>query len=87
MTPTKTIVLHCLIILSHCFFSSSRVSCDFRPWEADCRSEVLGDGNVTTHPLQQMKYIVDDLGTQGVGDLSTVKTTVPLSGLFSKNRK
>ena len=48
---------------------------------------MLSDGNVTTHPLQQMKYIVDELGTQGVGDLSTVKTNVPLSGLCSKNRK
>ena len=87
MTQTKTTVLHCLIILSHCHLSSSRVPCDLRPWETDCRSEVLSDGNVTTHPLQQGKYIVDELGTQGVGDLSTVKTKVPLSGVCSKNRK
>ena len=83
MTQTKAIVLHCLIILSHCFYSSSKVSCDLRPWEAECRSEVPGDGNVT-HPLQQMEYIIDDLGIQGSGDLTTVKTTIPLSGWFSK---
>ena len=83
MIQTKTIVFHCLIILSHCFYSSSKVFCDLRPWEAECRSEVPGDGNVT-HPLQQMEYIIDDLFTQGLEDLTTVKTTIPLSGWFSK---
>ena len=77
-----TIVFHCLIILSHCFYSSSKVNCDLRPWEEVCRSEVP-DGNVTQSP-QQMEYIIDDIGTQGLEDLTTVKTTIPLSGLFSK---
>ena len=87
MTQIKTTVLHCLIIFSHCHMSSSRVPCDLRPWETICRSEVMIDGNDTTHPLEQRKYIADELGTQGVGDLTTVRTRVPLSGVCSKNRK
>ena len=44
-------------------------------------------GNGTSLPLEQGKYIVEDLGNQGVEDLSTVRTLVPLSGVYPKNRK
>ena len=87
MTQIKTSILHCIFLFIHCHMSSSRVPCDIRPWEIDCRSQVMNGGNVTSLPLEQGKYIVEDLGNQGVEDLSTVRTIVPLSGVYSKNRK
>ena len=83
MTQIKTSILHCIFLFIHCHMSSSRVPCDIRPWSIDCRSQVMHGGNVTTLPLEQRKYILEDLGDQGVEDLSTVRTLVQLSGMNS----
>ena len=63
--------------------SNARIPCERRPWSIDCRSQVKDGGNVTFLPPEQGKYILEDLGDLKVEDLSTIRTTVQLSGMSS----